>query len=65
MMRSGSLIGKDQMFISPKIWKSASKGSANAASRSRKRPSPKALYVKTLLLGLERGVESDFVGNHY
>jgi len=65
-MRSGSLIGKDQMFISPKMWKSTSNGSTNAASRSRKRALTQGALCENFAARLgKRGAESDFVGNHY
>src|SRR2546428_8386170 len=66
MMRSGSLIGTDQMFISPKMWKSTSSGSTNAASRSRKRALTQGALCENFAARLgKRGAESDFVGNHY
>ncbi len=65
-MRSGSLIGKDHMFISPKTWKSTSNGSTNAASRSRKRALTQGALCENFAARLgNRGAESDFVGNHY
>jgi len=60
MMRSGSLIGKDQMFISLKMWKSTSNGSTNAASRSRKRAFTQGVLCENFAAGLGKRGRSRF-----